>query len=153
MANAIDHIESFHYNAYLLAPILERFYEFSIEKDKNILLSYLVLPLLLYPESRNKLKTANIKSSIYTIFSDQTILYGLNERIENFSAITNKCLLLLVNEGSIKINESMSVTYLSKKMDMSLCNKDIVRASKNISILFNSHEIVEVFRKLGVKKI
>ncbi|KJF95207.1 three component ABC system middle component [Photobacterium angustum] len=153
MSNAIDHIESFHYNAYLLAPIIEKFYEFSKEREQNILLSYLVLPLILYPESREKIKYANVNSSIYTIFSEQSITYGLDERIKTFSSITNKCLLLLSNEEAIKINDSMSVTYITKKLDSVLSNKDVMRATQRIAVLFNSHEIVEIFRKLGVKKI
>lgn len=153
MASAVDHIENFHHNAYILSPILERFYEFSKERDRNILLSYLVFPLILYPESRNKLKSANKNSSIYTIFSDQSLFYGLGERVDEFKEITNKCILLLEHEKSVSITSFMSVMYKSSNLDSSLCSADALRAAKNLSILLNSHEIVEIYRKLGIKKI
>ena len=153
MANAVDHIGSFHHNAYILSPILEVFYKFSNERERNVLLSYLVLPLLLYPESRKKLKSANKNSSIYTIFSEPSLLFGLCERVDEFKEITNKCLLLLTHEKSLFINDLMSVSYVASNLDSSLCNKDFLRASKNLSILLNSHDIVEIYRKLGIKKI
>ncbi|HHX8446785.1 TPA: three component ABC system middle component [Vibrio diabolicus] len=153
MPNAFDHIDAFHHNAYILAPVLERFFEFCEKRDNNILLSYLVLPLLLYPESRVKLKSANKNSSIYTIFSDQEILFGIGERVNALKFLTNTCLLLLVNNDSITISNNMSISHNSSNLDSSLCSDEILRAAKNLSILFNSHEIIEIYRKLGIKKL
>jgi hypothetical protein len=153
MANAVDHIENFHRNAYILSPILEVFYKFSKERDRNITLSYLVFPLILHPESRNKLKFANKNSSIYTIFSEQSIYYGLSERVDEFKEVTNKCILLLDHEKSVSITRLMSIMYKSSNLDTSLCSADELRAAKNLSILLNSHEIVEIYRKLGIKMI
>lgn len=153
MANALDHIDTFHHNAYILSPVLERFFEFCEGKDNNILLSYLVLPLLLYPESRIKLKSANKNSSIYTIFSEQELLYGIGDRVNSLKSLTNTCLLLLLHSDSITMTDSMSVNYKSSKLDSSLCSNEILRAAKNLSILFNSHEVVEIYRKLGIKKL
>ena len=153
MSNALDHIDAFHHNAYILSPILERFFEFSEGKDNNILLSYLVLPLLLYPESRIKLKSANKNSSIYTIFSNQELLYGIAERVSSLKSLTNTCLLVLLHSESIVITESMTVSYKSGNLDSSLCPDETLRAARNLSILFNSHEVVEIYRKLGIKKL
>ena len=153
MANALDHIDTFHHNAYILSPILERFYSFCKCKEKNILLSYLIFPLLLYPESRIKLKSANKNSSIYTIFSDQELLYGLSDRVDTLKRLTNTCLLVLLHNNSITVTDSMSVKYNSSNLEYSLCTNEMLRAAKNLAILFNSHEIVEIYRKLGIKKL
>ncbi|EJG0913583.1 TPA: hypothetical protein KDY48_004638 [Vibrio parahaemolyticus] len=153
MASAVEHIEVFHQNSYILSPILENFFKHTESREKDILLSYLLFPLILYPESREKLKYANKNSSIYTLFSNQELLYGINDRVRDFKNNTNKCLLVLEQNGSIEITNSMSVNYKSSNLDSSLCDKDSLRAAKNLAILFNSHEIVEIYRKLGIKKL
>ncbi|MEZ8147707.1 three component ABC system middle component [Enterovibrio norvegicus] len=153
MANAIEHLDNLHNNAYILSPLLESFFENTEQREKDILLSYLVLPLLLHKESSVKIKNSNIKSSIYTIFSSPSIIYGLNDRVYTFKGVTNKCLLLSSMEKSLSINSDMSVNFINKNMDNAFCNRDHLRAAAQLAKLFNSHDIVEIFRKLGVTNL
>ncbi|MEZ8913922.1 three component ABC system middle component [Vibrio lentus] len=153
MANAIVHIDNIHNNAYILAPIIESFYEGADKRTRNLLLSYLVLPLILHEESRVKILKSNIRSSIYTIFSDASILYGINERVQSFKETTNKCILLSSMENSLNIDSDMSVEFISRNIDYSFCNVDKIKSAKKLAALFNSHDIVEIFRKLGINKI
>ncbi|CAH7228710.1 conserved hypothetical protein [Vibrio chagasii] len=153
MANAIVHIDSIHNNTYILAPIIESFYQETDKRNRDLLLSYLVLPLILHEESRVKILRSNIRSSIYTIFSDTSILYGINERVQSFKEVTNKCILLSSMEKSLNIDDDISVEFIARNIDYSFCNVDKINSAKKLAALFNSHDIVEIFRKLGINKI
>ncbi|EKA7406946.1 hypothetical protein QUO13_003995 [Vibrio parahaemolyticus] len=153
MATAIVHIENLHNNAYVLAPIIEAFFESTEKREKDILLSYLVLPLIIHVESNEKIKKSNKRSTIYTIFSDAAIIYGINERVESFKNITNKCLLLSSLEKSIKIEDDMSVRFIERKVDFTFCDPEQLKSAKKLAKLFNSHDIVEIYRKLGITKL
>jgi hypothetical protein len=153
MANAIDHIDVFNRNAYILTPILEKFYEFTQSRERNILLSYLVFAIILSPNVRSKLINANKNSSIHTLFSDKTILAGIQERVNSYKNITNKCLLLAFQVNSFCMTNNKDITYITSNSDASRCSKEILRATKNLAILLDSYEIVDSYRMLGIKRI
>lgn len=153
MANAIIHINNLHNNAYILSPIIEAFYESTNKRSKDILLSYLVLPLLIHSKSNDKINKSNVRSTIYTTFSDPSIIYGINERVEYFKNITNKCLMLSSIENSIEIEDDMSVRFIERKIDYTFCNQEKLKSATKLAKLFNSHDIVEIYRKLGITKL
>lgn len=153
MANAIDHIDTLNRNTYILIPILEKFYEFSDKRERNILLAYLVFAIILSPNIRGKLINANKNSSIHTLFSDKTILAGIQEKVISFKNITNKCFLLAFQINSLSITSKQSITYIASNSDSSRCSNEILRATKNLAILLNSNQIVDSYRMLGIKKI
>lgn len=152
MTNAIDHIDVFNRNAYILTPILEKFYEFTQSRERNILLSYLVFAIILSPNVRSKLVFANKNSSIHSVFSDKTILAGIQERVDLYKNITNKCLLLAFQVNSFRLT-SNNITYMASNSDASRCSQETLRATKNLAILLDSYEIVDSYRMLGIKRI
>lgn len=153
MQNAIDYIETLNHNAHILTPILERFYEFSKSRERNILLSYLVLAMILSPRIRKKLEFSKNTSSIHTLFSDKTLLAGIQERVFAFKGITNKCLLLAFQVKSLNITSDKKITYLASNSDATRCSKETLRATKNLAILLDSYEIVDSYRILGIKRV
>lgn len=153
MTSAIVHIDNIHNNAYILAPIIESFYENAKNRKNNLLLSYLILPLIMHEESRTRILNSNVNSSIYTIFADSSRIYGINERTESYKEVTNKCILLSVMEKSIRIENDMSICFVEKRIDSVFCDQDKIKSAKKLAELFNSHEIIEIYRKLGIKKL
>jgi hypothetical protein len=61
MSNAIESYAVLHNNPFILAPLFREFYSALPQSPKNLLLSYLVLPLVLQPASREFLFRANAR--------------------------------------------------------------------------------------------
>lgn len=153
MSNAIDHICSLHSNPHIISPLLEVFYKHLTTKKNNILLSYLVFPLILSPATMKKLKGSNKNSTLYTTFRDKRLIAGVQERVETYKKVTNNSLHIALKAGSIEVDTNQTVVYLEKKINSSSCSKDMIRATKNLAILLSSYEIVDCYRILGVKSL
>jgi len=109
MNTAADHLYILHRNAFALAPVIQSFYLNWEPMEKDILLSYLILPLVSFPAMQEYLHTANRTSSIRTMTSDSSRLAGLALRISEYEPITNKALLILRSDESLQLNDDLSV--------------------------------------------
>lgn len=153
MNNAIRSYTVIHNNPFILAPLLELFYEPLPKKPKNILLSYLVLPLVLYPPSRSFLAGARANSSIRTMVKNRERLYGLCERVEEYKTLTNLCVQRAIDSGSFSIEEDLSVLAIIPRLDVSLCPRASAKAASKLGTLFAPYEIQTIYRSLGVKAL
>lgn len=153
MTGAIDNICTLHYSPYILAPLLERFYESLSVRPNNILLSYLVFPLLMSPKSMVKFKNANSRSSLHTLTSYRDSFFGLEEKVAEFKEITNKSLFLLIEGGGLELGSDMSVSFQEKTLDDSVCSHEQLRAAKNLGIMMTPYDIPTCYRILGVRNI
>ncbi len=153
MSNALDYISTLYFTPYKTGPLLAYFYKQLDPSSKNILLSYLVLPLILTPDSRIKLKHSNIRSNLVTFSSEKQVLFGLQDKVIEFKERTNKCLLLLIENKTIILNEDLSVNFNDHQLESSATPKDYIRASKNLGILLNKYNVVDCYRMLGLQKL
>lgn len=151
MSNAIVSYAAIHNNPFILAPLLELFYGSLPKKPKNILLSYLVLPLVLYPPSRSFLARAKATSSIRTMRKDRNRFYGLGERVAEYKSLTNLCMQHAIDSNSIAIEADLSIRVLALRLDASLCPGKSAQAAKKLGVLFAPYEIPAIYRSLGVK--
>jgi hypothetical protein len=119
---AADHLYTLHRNAFALAPVIQSFYLNWEPMEKDILLSYLVLPLVSFPAMQEYLHTANRTSSIRTMTSESSRLVGLALRISEYEPITNKALLILRSDESLQLNCRFSpVKTDSQRMQTPRC--------------------------------
>lgn len=153
MSTAIDSFHTLHYSPYILSPIIEGFYRVTEKQQGNFLLSYLVLPLTLYPPSRIFLRNSNRASSLATFWREPSRFYGLAERVSQYKEITNLCIQLCVDSEAISINRDLSVEYLNRKLDAIAAPVDSVRAAEKLGELLRSLDVPSVYRLLGVKRI
>ncbi|QUJ68861.1 hypothetical protein KDD30_07195 [Photobacterium sp. GJ3] len=153
MGTAIDYLGTLNRNPYIFGPLFECFYFHLKEKEKNLLLSYLVLPLILTPKTMGKLKYANKNSTLHTLFSDRELLSGLQERVEDYKKSTNSCLFLTFKFDSLRLHDNFLVSFNEYNIDSSALHKDQMRATKNLAILLNDYQVVDCFRILGIKEL
>lgn len=153
MSNAIGSYVIIHNNPFILASLFELFYASLPKKPKNILLSYLVLPLVLYPPSRSFLAGAKTTSSIRTMNKKHERFYGLCERVEGYKTLTNLCIQHAINSGSIAIEEDLSVLIIAPRLDASLSPGTSARAATKLGALIAPFEIPAIYRYLGVKEL
>jgi hypothetical protein len=148
----IEHLFSLQRSPYILAPVIHRFYEASPPRERDILLSYLVLPIVLYPPMAKFLMGANRKSSIRTMCNQQSRLVGLDSRVRDFKSLTNASILILTAERGIEIDESLTVRSVGKVKSES-AKRDLIDASQKLASIFADIDVVSIYRTLGLKSL
>lgn len=150
--NPTEHLFSLQRSPYILAPVIHRFYEVSQPRERDFLLSYLVLPIVLYPPMTKFLMAANRKSSLRTMCSQQSRLVGLDSRVRDFKALTNASILILTAERSIEIGDDFSIrsTITARSENV---KKDLLDASQKLAAIFADTDVVSIYRTLGLKSL
>ncbi len=151
---------SLYFNNYIvLSPLFIRFYNNMYKQPNNILLSYLVLPLVLNNESKNWLLKSKKNSSIYTFteiknskLSHQN-LFGMDESIQKYKNVTNQCLQYCINNDWLEITSELSIISNVEIPNTIKSLEESYKASGKITNIFKELYIVDIYRILGVKKI
>lgn len=150
--NAADHIYTLRRTPFALAPIIHSFYDHWDPIEKDILLSYLVLPLVTYKPMHRFLHYAGKNSSLRTLMQEPSRVLGLEARIEEYKPITNASLLILTSEKSVKINDDMSVEPQGKIREEN-ADAQLIKYARKLAIVFNGENVVSVYRSLGMKSL
>jgi len=150
--NAADHIYTLRRTPFALAPVIHTFYDHWDGVEKDVLLSYLILPLITYKPIRNFLSNSNRKSSIRTLTQEASRIVGLELRLEEFKPITNAALLILTSEKSIALNEDMSVTTLGKIREEN-ADESLLKLARKLAVILTGENVVSIYRTLGLKSL
>lgn len=149
---AADYIYTLRRTPFALAPIIHSFYDRWDPTEKDILLSYLVLPLVTYKPMHKFLHYAGKNSSLRTLMQEPSRVLGLEARIEEYRPITNASLLILTSEKSVKVNDDMSVEPQGKIREEN-ANAQLIKYARKLAIVFNGENVVSVYRSLGLKSL
>lgn len=152
MNTAADHLYTLHRNAFALAPVIQSFYLKRESMEKDILLSYLVLPLVSFPAMQDYLHTANRTSSIRTMTSESSRLVGLSLRISEYHPITNKALLILRSDESLQLNDDLSV-LVSESRQLENADPKMLRYARQLAMVLRNESVVTIYRMLGLKSL
>lgn len=153
MSKFVDSIYQIHNNPFVLAPLFVEFFRNIQPKFKNILLAYLVLPLVLHEDSKQSLVHAKTTSSIHTFNNKKENLFGLHERIRLYKDLTNQCIQYAIDNQMIKINENLIVEVLIKENKTVENLKESLKASSNLHKIFRDLDVVAIYKLLGVKEL
>lgn len=153
MSKLIENISTLQSNIFILTPILVSFYRNLQPKDKNILLSYFVFPLVLNSVFFKKITTVSRASRLSRITNDKEIMAGFEERFEYFKDITNHCLQYALECGYIKINDDLSITVLVDNNLQTDCrlSKSINLASQLYKIF--TRNVINTYYAFGIYKL
>ena len=158
MNKFIDSVYKIHNNPFIFTPLIVAFYEQLEKKPKNILLAYLVLPLVLNERSKQTLQNVRKTSSIHTFIyssdkSKRENVFGLPERIKNYKEITNQCIQHAIDNQWIKVNDDLSIEFLKKVGNKVENLNQSFKASSNLHKIFRDLDVVAIYRLLGVKEL
>lgn len=153
MSNAIQSFGVLHNNPFIFSPLFPPFYESLGEKPKSILLSYLILPLVLFPESQKFLMNAISTSSVHTMVKKRDRIYGIDERMAEYRELTNSSIQYAADIGVLQFTDNLSVHVASDWPAVPLCPPVALKAASRLGYLFKPFDIPTVYRTLGVKKI
>ncbi|MFP0195049.1 three component ABC system middle component [Pseudomonas sp. PHC1] len=147
-----DHLYTLHRTPFALAPVIQSFYQHWEPVEKDVLLSYLILPLVTYKPMHTFLNRARRDSSVRTMSSDAERLIGLAMRVEEFKPITNAALLILAAEKSLEITPELSVRSLQKPQSVN-SDKALLKYSQKLAMVLSGENVVSIYRMLGLKSL
>lgn len=152
MIGSIEHIFTLQRSPFALAPVIHQFFANSQPRENDILLSYLILPMVLYPEMQKYLLTVRKTSNIRTLCREQSRLIGLTHNVQQLKPQTNAALLVLDAERRIEITEKLSVKSIA---DINIDNADKIQleAARRLSMVLENIDVVSIYRTLGFKSL
>jgi hypothetical protein len=151
-AKPIEHLFTLQRSPIALAPVIHNFYAHSKPRERDLLLSYLVLPMVLYPAMQDYLLTVRKTSNLRTLCKEQKRLVGLTYNTQQFKSLTNAALLVLQAERSIQLNDELTVTSI-KDVRASNANPKQLEAARRLSMVCAEADVVSIYRTLGFKSL
>ena len=135
-----------------LAPVVHKFFHSSSPRDRDLLLSYLVLPMVLHPLMQKYLLTVRKTSNLRTLCQEQSRLVGLVNNTHLLKKLTNSALLVLTAEKGIQVSQSLSIKSIASVKDGN-ANPDHLEAARRLAIVFAEVDVVSIYRTLGFKSL
>lgn len=154
MSDPIQHIQSLAHNSFAFSPLLVEFYSCAEKLEKNVLLSYVVIPLLLNKKSYNFFHNANKNSTLITFIQDKERQIDIQSRVSYFKHITHKSLQFCVDTKAIHIDEKLSVHVVDNtKIPYTMAPKSMLGAARKMGKILSEYAIPHCYQLLGVHKI
>lgn len=151
--NAVHHYATLMRSPLLMAPIIETFFQVIKPSKRNILLGYLVLPIVLYPPSRNFLNRAKSTSSIRTLSSDRRRIAGLPQRVAELRSTSSLAMKNSIACGRLVLSTDLSLRYGEHEGNYNQGMQIEIRAASRLAVIFNDYEVTTIYRLLGVTKL
>lgn len=148
MSSIIDALYELKYNPFEYGAHICSFYTSLGKSENNILLAPLVIPLCSHTILGRKLYNSNIKSTIWSVFDDRTMLYDLQERIDEFQHLTEQSIQYCLANDWLSIDEESLALISVTNADSSF---KVKKNSEKLGRLFFGHSVVEIYAFLGVK--
>ncbi len=153
MSNTLNNLNTLHSNPFIFSSILFHFFESLEAKPNGLLLSYLVLPTVLYPFSQAFLLKATSRSNLRTFVKEKSRIYGLQERLQEKKEITNVTVQYLLDLKLICLGKDLSVKKIKDFPKDYISVKSQIKASSRLAEIFLPFEIPLIYQKLGVKSL
>lgn len=77
---------------------------------------------------------------------------GLPDRIAEYKRITNLCIQHSIDNKLIKIND-MQIEVIGNVAYSSPDLQAAIKAANNLSKIFNSYDVVSIYKLLGIKRL
>jgi hypothetical protein len=151
--NAIQHCVTLTRSPLLLSPVVEAFFTEITPFSKNLLMGYLVLPIVLYPPSRDFLRNANSRSSVRSFCADRNRLAGLPQRVAELRITTSLAMQHAIDCGRLILHSDLSLEYAKQPTGANPGMPHEIKAAKRLASIFESYDVLTMYRLLGVTNL
>lgn len=148
----IEYLYTLQRTPYTMAPIIHQFYKHSTPRDRDLLLSYLVLPMVLFPPMRKFILNSTKRSTLRTLCQDQRRIVGLTNRVQELKPLTHASMLVLTAERGIEVSPALSVKSI-RAVQTANTSRDYLDAGRKLAIIFSDADVVSIYRTLGFKAL
>ncbi len=141
------YLQKLNSNPFLIGLIFQSFYKGYNKTKCSILIHYLVVPIVLYKDSRDLFSTITKNASLSKIIDDNSLSFiELQERIWKMKELSNLSLISLHNQGKIQLNGIVEINETLKYESLSVDFKDILRSAHYLGILFSDIEVKDIYK-------
>lgn len=155
MEQAYNDILTIRNNVFTLTPILVSFYSECKQKDNNLFLAMVILPLLFNEEWTEKKQNIRVDSKLPAwVMGNKFKIEGLPGRIDYFKDITIKCLQYAFDMKWLSISGT-TISFNAERQEWAKSKfyKEQIDNARNLNKLFKDMAVVEVLTILGIKDI
>lgn len=155
MNEAIKNIGTLYNNPFVFGKIIHTFYSSYEKREKDILLSSLILPLSLYPASQEYLtQRKNPNSSLRILAKKNERIFGLQERVVDYRNITNITLQYAIDIGTLNVDVDMSIKIIKDwPTSFNFSPKKAITAAERLGEYMSKYDVTMNYQLLGVKEI
>jgi hypothetical protein len=153
LGDSIHHLRVLHNNPFIFASAIVAFFNSLGEKDRALLLGYLVLPITLHLPTRKFLVKARTSSNLRTMLKDRSRLHGLDERVALYREMTNTTLQYLTSTGGISVTRQLVVAVTVQQPMKGPAPEGVIKAARQLGNFFRPYDVPTVFRMLGVMSL
>lgn len=152
MNNIVTDVLKIKYNALTLAPAMVAFYEeCKVERD-NLLLLYLVFPVIINPDWLSRLPKVQSNSRLET-WARKNLLYleGLPDRFVTFKQLSEHTFQYCIDMGYLTITDNNNVLVIKNIEDQ---NKTLIsKSASRLAKLFSTNTVLKIYSILGIREI
>lgn len=151
MSNIISEVVKIKYNSFSLAPAMLSFYENCKVEHDNILLIYLLFPVVMNSDWINGAPKVQKRSRLETWVRDNKIrVEGLPERISTFQHLSETTLQYCVDMDYVEVDANNNVVVKNNPFR----HKDLFATSaERLMRLFGKCSPAKVYATLGIKEL
>jgi hypothetical protein len=154
MSNFSESIHTIYNNPFILTPVLVSFYKNYVGIKNDILLAYLIFPIVLELEHVQKIKRINSNTPLSRFTNDKDFISGFYDRVETYRSVTNLCLQYAIDSKYILVDKNMSVKVITDDVffvDPLL--KNSLELSNKLYKVFKKINVVNIYQAFGIKEL
>lgn len=141
------------YNIFSLAPIIMSFYKECYTKQDNILLSYIIIPLVFSRKWNDTLLNTQKRSNlIHWIKENKIPIEGLSDRIMFFRDYTSSALQYCFDMKWAFIDDNNNI-ILTENREWDISPNNNMKSATKINLLFKDMTVTQIYSSLGINKI
>ena len=150
MSNIISDVVKIKYNPFTLAPAMLSYYETCQVKHDNLLLMYLLFPVVLNSDWMAKLPRVQSRSRLETwVKNNQLHIEGLSERMTTFQHLTETTLQYCIDMEYCRVDEKNNVTVVRNPYKKGYFMDAAIRLTK----LLGNSSPAKIYATLGIREL
>ena len=154
MSDPIRHLHVLRNNPFIFSTALRVFFESLGPKDRGLLAGYLVLPLVLYPQSRTYLlQRPDKRSCLRIMLRQRERIFGIGDKVTVHQQLTDTTIQYLVDSKTVSIDDRLAVRIVDGKTTEELSPDRISEAAERLGRYCRPFDVPTVFRLLGVMSL
>lgn len=145
------HIYKLNVNPFWGGLIIQSFYSGYDKPTCPLILHYIILPVIMYSETKKIFQNISKNASIDDLISNNKVAFlGLQERIWAMRDLTNMALINLENKKIIKLKAEVEImkTEIYEKYQDEI--KSYLRSANYLGKILKDNETQDIFKKLKI---
>lgn len=150
MSNIISDVVKIKYNSFTLAPAMLSYFETCQVEQDNILMMYLLFPVVLNSDWIFKLPRVQSRSRLESWVKDNKLhIEGLSERMATFQHLTETTLQYCIDMEYVKLDEKNNVTVVKNPYRKGY----FMDAATRLTKLLGKSSPAKIYGTLGIREL